>query len=64
MRTTARQRALATRLARRISDAHWPDPRTDLCPTCGIVGCAILGPALAWLDATQDPYPPPGWLRR
>jgi hypothetical protein len=62
MSTTPRQRRLATRLARRISDAHWPGP-DDLCPTCRIRDCAILGPALWWLDATRDPYPPPGWPR-
>lgn len=58
--TTPRERRLATRLARRISDAHWPGP-DDRCRVCRIVGCAILGPALAWLNATGDPHPPPGW---
>lgn len=62
MRTTARQRRLATRLARRMSDAHWPG-EDDLCPTCGTVGCIVLGPALIWLSAVRDPYPPPWWPR-
>jgi hypothetical protein len=56
---TFRQRQMATRLARRISDVHWPGP--DGCGVCGIVGCAVLPPALAWLAVTEDPYAPPGW---
>jgi hypothetical protein len=57
---TRRQRQLATRLARRISDAHWPAP-DGACRHCRIVGCPVLPPALAYLTVTDDPYPPPGW---
>jgi hypothetical protein len=57
---TLRQRRLATRLARRMSDAHWPGS-DGRCRVCGTVGCAVLPPALAWLTVVGDPHPPPGW---
>jgi hypothetical protein len=59
--TTLRQRRLATRLARRISDAHWPTGG-GICPVCGTTyTCAPLSAALVWLDAVRHPHPLPGW---